>query len=419
MPGTNPASSEVTSQLRDPQDPSLAAVCSRGDVTNKRAADEADLGMPGSYENQQARTWNDFVVLDEHEMERGYVVKFQRLCSRSELSMSIHERVSARLESKRRLRISRRFSFVERQRRARERHQEYLRTRRFTARKFIDRREGVIQRAQKHLEERTRNLELRASRLDKRALEHLEGMTGGLQEEAEDEEQQAGSLDAEDEVLAHKRRAEETFVNRIESLQANLQKKMQSAEERRKQIRAQEKERLAKALQQVEKEKLEEAEKRRKQLQEEESLRRKQKWEDIRESITAREQEIEEKKKSLEERVELAIERKNKIIEETKLTIQKKISEAEELVNRIRCEKEKKLQDLVEKMSQKQVKAEQIRSSNLLSKKKKSSQSPSSRTLLAEKAVSPEACTTSAEDHQQDVATSETGTLLEEETLVN
>lgn len=67
------------------------------------------------------------------------VSSLQRLCSRSELSMSIHERVSARLESKRRLRVARRFSFVERQRRARERHQEYLRTRRFTARKFIDR----------------------------------------------------------------------------------------------------------------------------------------------------------------------------------------------------------------------------------------------------------------------------------------
>lgn len=85
------------------------------------------------------------------------------------------------------------------------------------------RREGVIERAQKHFEERTKNLELRASRLDKRTLEHLEGLTGGaiehLEDEEEEQEEEGGGLDVEDEVLAHRRRAEESLASRIESLQ--------------------------------------------------------------------------------------------------------------------------------------------------------------------------------------------------------
>ncbi|PFH37713.1 hypothetical protein BESB_000550 [Besnoitia besnoiti] len=345
---------------------------------------------------------DDFVVLDECEMARGYVVKFQRLCSRSELSVSIHERVSARLET-RRHRLARRFSFVEREKRARERHEDYLRRRRVAARKFIERRQGVLQRVQKSEEERTRTLELRANRLDKRALEILEGVEDFEKTETEENGADALSLDS-DPVALHQRRAEENLANRIEGIQANLQKKMQSAEERRLLMRAQERERLSKALQQVEKiqgknkleeeekslrlqscvqEKLEEAEKRRKQLLEEESSRRKQKWEEKREVIAAREMEIEEKKKSLEERMELAMERKNKIIEETKLTIQKKITEVEEQVTRNRTEMERRLQELAEKMSRKQEKAEQLRVNNLMKKKKGFSPSSGARLTAA------------------------------------
>ncbi|EPT29756.1 putative trichohyalin [Toxoplasma gondii TgCatPRC2] len=373
----------------------------------------------------RSHSMEDFVLLDEQEMASGYVVKFQSLCSQSELSVSIHERVTARLETKRK-RLSRQSSLVEREKRARERHEEHLRRRRVIARKFLERRVAVVERIRKTEEERAKSLELRVNRLDKRALDFLENSTPGL----ETEEECGGdsfSLDV-DPVALHQRRAEENLANRIEGIQANLQKKMQSAEERRNQLRAQEKERLAKALQQIEKvqgknrleeeeksirlqEKLEEAEKRRKQLLEEESTRRKQKWEEKREIILAREMEMEEKKKSLEERVELAIERKHKIIEETKLTLQKKITEAEEQVSRNRTEMERRLQELAEKMSQKQEKAEQLRET-LMKKKKSASPSATLRTLQAE--TSPFSC-----DDRQDLATSETGTALEEEVTVN
>ncbi|CBZ52649.1 putative Trichohyalin [Neospora caninum Liverpool] len=391
-----------------------------------RTSEKSSPADPIASSNSQSyvQSMDDFVVLDEHERACGYVVKFQSLCSQSELSVSIHERVSARLETKRK-RLSRQSSLVEREKRARERHEEHLCRRRVVARKFIERRAAVVERIRKTQEERAKNLELRVNRLDKRALDFLESSTPGL-ETAEEVGGDSLSLDA-DPVAIHQKRAEETLANRIEGIQANLQKKMQSAEERRNQLRAQEKERLAKALQQIEKvqgknkleeeekslrlqEKLEEAERRRKQLLDEESSRRKQKWEEKREVILAREMEIEEKKKSLEERVELAIERKNKIIEETKLTLQKKITEAEEQVSRNRTEMERRLQELAEKMSQKQEKAEQLRVT--LMKRKKAPSPSTLRALHAE--TSP-----SSNEDRQDMATCETGTALEEEVAVN
>lgn len=380
-----------------------ATAHARGGVTvetHKRSA----LDIHDEQDNKRGEeSWNDFVMLEDHEFAHGYVAKFQRLCSRSELSISIHERVSARLELKRKLRLSRRFSFVEREKRARERHQEYLNRRRVIARKFIERRELVMQRQQRFIEERTKTLELRASRLDKRLLEQIEEdvasktpINEDKQQKGKEEKEEQDSVDVGDDVFLHQKRAEENLATRIEGIQANLRKKMESADERRRQLREQEKVRLAKALQQVEKvqekkmleeeeksiklqEKLEEAEKRRRQLLEEESLRRKQKWEKREGGALSKEQELEERKKVLEERVELAIERKNRIIEETKLTIQKKLTDAEEQLNRNRSEMERKLQDMAEKIFHKQEKAEQLRIENLLKKKKAASPSRQAR----------------------------------------